>query len=86
MTKLIKAQILKTRKIGYGERGPVLEIDKKINENGYSPDNCVLSCYYCNNDKSYILDSEDYKEHFGKNRKKHFSKLLNIKSYGFLNF
>ena len=49
--KLIKAKKMKTRKTGYGIRGPVLEIDKMVNEKGYSPDNCVLSCYYCNNDK-----------------------------------
>ena len=77
INKLIDAKKLKTRKTGYGKRGNVLEIDKKINETGYNPDNCVLSCYYCNNDKSYILDSEEYKKHFGKNRKKYFRKLLN---------
>ncbi len=77
INKLIDSQKLKTRKIGHGKRGTVLEIDKKINEKDYIPDNCVLSCYYCNNDKSYIFDSKDYKENFGKNRNKYFSKLLN---------
>lgn len=64
---------LKTRKTGYGLRGPVLEIDRKVNDKGYNPSNCVLSCYYCNNDKSYTLECEDYKEHFGQNRKQFFN-------------
>ena len=49
---LIDQKKLKTRKIRYGARGPNLEIDQKINSNGYTKENCVLSCYYCNNDKS----------------------------------
>lgn len=77
---LIEINKIKTRRIRFGVRGPVLEIDKKINGNGYTPDNCVLSCYYCNNDKSYTLDSEDYKEHFGKNRNKYFEYLKNNSS------
>jgi len=76
---LIDQEKLKTRKTGYGRRGYVFEIDRKINSNGYTKENCVLSCYYCNNDKSYILDSEDYKKHFGKNRKKYFEYLKNKK-------
>jgi len=72
---LIRANKLKTRAVrGNGVRGPVLEIDK--NDNVYSQETCVLSCYYCNNDKSYTLDKEEYKEHFGENRKKYFKKLL----------
>ena len=61
---LIDQKKLKTRKTGYSRRGPIFEIDRKINSNGYTKENCVLSCYYCNNDKSYILDSEDYKKYF----------------------
>ncbi len=61
---LIDQKKLKIRKTGYGRRGPIFEIDRKINSNGYTKENCVLSCYYCNNDKSYILDSEDYKKYF----------------------
>lgn len=73
---LIKQGKLKSRKTGYGERGPILEIDKKDNAKGYHPDNCVLSCYYCNNDKSYTLDAEVYKEYFGVNRNRYFKILL----------
>ena len=68
--------MFKTRKVGYGERGPVLEIDKGDNEKGYTKDNCVLACYYCNNDKSYIFGYDDYKKHFGKNRKTFFDNQL----------
>ncbi len=76
---LINQDRLKTRKTGYGTRGPNLEIDRKINSNGYTKENCVLSCYYCNNDKSYILDSEVYKKYFGENRKNYFEYLKNKK-------
>ena len=74
--KLIKNKKLKPRKTGYGRRGLVLEIDRKDNSNGYNRDNCVLACYYCNNDKSYILNSDDYKKYFGKARNDFFKDLL----------
>ena len=75
--QLIASGKLKSRKIGYGFRGPVLEIDKMVNSEGYKADNCVLACYYCNNDKSYILDSDNYKSFFGSNRKSFFEYLAN---------
>lgn len=74
INKLIEAKLLKTRAVrGNSSRGSVLEIDK---DNTYSKETCVLACYYCNNDKSYTLDKEQYKKHFGENRKKYFKKLL----------
>lgn len=77
--RLIDAGLLLPRKTGYGFRGPVLEIDRKINSKGYSPSNCVLSCYYCNNDKSYILEDEAYKTFFGRSRNAYFIHLLSKK-------
>lgn len=75
INKLIDAGLLKTRAVrGKGRRGPVLEIDK--NDDTYVPENCVLSCYYCNNDKSYTLSKKDYKDSFGKNRQQYFKTLL----------
>ena len=75
INKLIAANLVKTRSVrGKGKRGPVLEIDK--NDDGYVPANCVLSCYYCNNDKSYTSSKDHYKKHFGANRKKYFEYLL----------
>ena len=71
--KLIAKGLLKTRKTGNGIRGPILEIDK--NDDLYIPGNCVLSCYYCNNDKSYISAKDDYKKFFGENRKRYFEEL-----------
>lgn len=76
--KLIYEKKLLARKIGYGFRGPVFEVDKMNNSLGYSPTNCVLSCYYCNNDKSYTLNSEDYKIFFGSGRKAFFDYLLQL--------
>jgi len=72
--KLIDAELLKERKIGFGYRGKVLEVNKK--DNNYSKEQCVLSCYYCNNDKSYTSEKDDYKKHFGANRNDYFKKLM----------
>ena len=80
--KLIAAGALKTRKIkGDAVRGPVLEIDKVVNSKGYTSDNCVLACYWCNNDKSYTMDGESYNEHFGANRSRYHKLLTSIITY-----
>ena len=50
-----------------GSRGYYLELDKKDSSLKYSIDNCVLSCYFCNNDKSDVFNSEEYLN-FSKNR------------------
>lgn len=71
---LIDAGLLKERKTGYGFRGRILEIDK--NDETYIRENCVLSCYYCNNDKSYITSKDDYKNFFGNNRHEYFKLLI----------
>ncbi|TCC92414.1 hypothetical protein EZ428_11890 [Pedobacter frigiditerrae] len=74
---LIEVNVLKARKIRYGFRGLVLEIDKKENSLGYQKENCVLACYYCNNDKSYTMDSNLYKKYFGISRFNFFQALIN---------
>ena len=75
--RLIQRGLLATRAVGGGgARGPVLEIDKKSNHLGYTEDNCVLACYYCNNDKSYIFDTDDYKRFYGPARHEHFAHLI----------
>lgn len=77
INRLIDVGLLATRAVrGEGVRGRVLEIDKKINELGYQPENCVLACYYCNNDKSYIFTANDYKEFYGPARHLHFNYLI----------
>jgi hypothetical protein len=48
-------------------RGYWLEIDKKNPRGIYSKENCELSCYFCNNDKSDVFNDEQYGE-FVKNR------------------
>lgn len=75
INRLIAKRKLKTRAVrGIGKRGPVLEIDK--NDKKYSKELCVLACYYCNNDKSYTTSAKDYKEFFGKARRKYFEYLI----------
>lgn len=54
--KLIQEKLLGERRVkGEGTRGPKLEIERIDSvENIYKPINCLLACYYCNNDKSNV--------------------------------
>jgi len=48
------------------KKGENLEIDRKDTENeDYSEDNSVLACYICNNTKSDMVNSEEFKKYFG---------------------
>ncbi|NCN27570.1 hypothetical protein GW915_08340 [bacterium] len=70
--ELIDAKFLRERKTGYGYRGIPPEIDRLDSiaaKNVYSPSNCVLACYYCNNDKSNIYPAKLFKKYLGPARK-----------------
>jgi len=41
-------------------RGMWLEVDRLEPKQDYSRKNCVLSCYFCNNDKSDVFHGEEY--------------------------
>jgi 5-methylcytosine-specific restriction endonuclease McrA len=41
-------------------RGINLEVDRKDNSGPYSPHNCVLACYPCNNAKSDVFSYEEF--------------------------
>ena len=43
-----------------GRRGHTLEVDRKNNEEPYSPSNCVLACYPCNNAKSDVFSYDEF--------------------------
>lgn len=43
-------------------RGKNLEVDRIDNSKPYSPDNCVLACYPCNNAKSDVFSYEEFME------------------------
>lgn len=68
LQKLINLGIIKSKRFPvYNEpkrgrnRGFWLEIDRKNPENiKYSRKNCVLACYFCNNDKSDIFSDTQY--------------------------
>jgi len=54
------------------KRGLHLEIERKEkNPNIYTPSNCVLACYFCNNDKSDIFTEIQYRAYL-KDRKGFF--------------
>jgi hypothetical protein len=63
--------------VGRGtNRGVWLEVDR-IDPNGlYSRDNCVLCCYFCNNDKSDVFAGIQYAQFF-QNRVAYLRQLLN---------
>lgn len=55
-----------TIKSGYGKyfregrRGKRLEVDRIESKEPYSPDNCVLACYPCNNAKSDVFSYTEF--------------------------
>lgn len=48
-------------------RGKWLEVDRKNPNGNYTATNCVLACYFCNNDKSDIFNEAQYHK-FKENR------------------
>ena len=78
--KLIEAGLLKVRKVGRdgsGERGSQFEVERcDSGGNEYSAANCKLTCYYCNNDKSYIFPADDFEKFMGKAKGEYFKHLL----------
>ncbi len=56
-------------------RGYWLEVDKKNPKGNYSHENCVPSCYFCNNDKSDVFTDVQYRE-FVKDRPTFLKNLL----------
>ena len=77
LRNLILSGLIRGRKVSNdGIRGLNFEIDRKNPFEEYNENNCVLSCYYCNNDKSNTFDYEIYKETFGLARKVAWDKLL----------
>lgn len=61
-------------------RGRTLELERRDSiSNEYSPENCLLACYVCNNHKSDLITEEDHLRYFAPAIKKYldekFSKL-----------
>jgi hypothetical protein len=56
-------------------RGKWLEVDRKKPKENYSAANCVLACYFCNNDKSDVFNETQYQE-FKANRAGYLRGLL----------
>lgn len=67
--ELLNNNIIQYRKSGNGFRGDNFEIDRINPFDGYNRENCVLSCYYCNNDKSNTFNYQIYKEFIGPSKK-----------------
>lgn len=74
ISRLIDAGLLKSKR---ATRGRSLEVDRlDARGNAYAPDNCVLACYLCNNDKSDIVSSDDYVRFFAKAKGEYTKHLL----------
>ncbi len=56
-------------------RGMFLEVDRVEPKGNYSRNNCVMCCYFCNNDKSDVFHGNHYKEFF-QNRIQYLRNLL----------
>jgi hypothetical protein len=56
-------------------RGYWLEIDRKNPRGIYSRENCELSCYFCNNDKSDVFTDIQYRA-FNENRPEFLRQLI----------
>jgi 5-methylcytosine-specific restriction endonuclease McrA len=78
MTSLLTSnRFPKDGKSGRGQgRGIWLEVDRIKPKESYSKENCVLACYYCNNDKSDVFDGDEYKK-FLSNRTGYLKELIN---------
>lgn len=75
--ELLNANLIKGRGVrGAGIRGHNLEIDRMNPGIEYSEANCVLACYYCNNDKSNTFSYDVYLNIIGPTRKVMWDELL----------
>ncbi|MEZ4978680.1 MAG: hypothetical protein R2772_05220 [Chitinophagales bacterium] len=71
LTKLFEKKYTSVKR---PNRGKHLEVERRDSDsNKYNKDNCVLACYFCNNDKSDIFSEDQYFEYL-KDRKQFFDK------------
>ena len=69
--KLVMTGLLKSNRfpqngiIGRGQNRAVwLEVDRLNPKELYTKDNCVMCCYFCNNDKSDVFGGNEYTNFF----------------------
>jgi hypothetical protein len=75
INRLIDDEILTSKR--FKTRGRSLELERLDSKsNTYSPENCVLICYFCNNDKSDVVSAEDYRKFFSEPKRKYIEHLL----------
>ncbi|HEC1748429.1 hypothetical protein L8W40_01100 [Campylobacter sp. IFREMER_LSEM_CL1846] len=53
-----------------------LQIERLDPDKGYNEENCVLACCICNNAKSDMISTSDFKDYFSESIKKFYSALL----------
>ncbi|MBF7047814.1 hypothetical protein IY804_06995 [Campylobacter volucris] len=57
-----------------------MQIERLDPDKGYNEENCVLACCICNNAKSDMINTENFKKYFGKHIKSFYEDLLNNKT------
>jgi len=76
INRLIKEGVLTSKR--FKTRGRNLELERLDSGcNAYSPQNCTLVCYFCNNDKSDVVSSQHYIQFFAGSKKQYMQFLLN---------
>lgn len=80
MTSLLKSNRFPQNGVsGRGQgRGIWLEVDRIKPKDNYSAENCVLACYFCNNDKSDVFEGDEYRK-FQSNRAEYLKKLISTR-------
>lgn len=65
-------------------RGRTLELERRDSaSNEYSPENCILACYVCNNHKSDLISEEEHLRYFAPAIKKYLDdKFSNLNDLG----
>ena len=77
ITRLIESKKGLLRSKRFVTRGKSLEVERMDSStNSYSAENCVLICYFCNNDKSDVVSAEDYLTFFAEAKRRYFEYLL----------
>lgn len=73
LANLFKNKFITSKKPSFNSS---LQIERLNPDKGYNEENCVLACCICNNAKSDMISTSDFKDYFSESIKKFYSALL----------
>lgn len=73
LANLFKNKLITSKKPSFNSS---LQIERLNPDKGYNEENCVLACCICNNAKSDMISTSDFKDYFSESIKKFYSALL----------